>query len=144
MMRVTCLGGHDVSRHPDTIYLDLDGDRLVDAYGEPVVVERGGQIRGWEDLDSQHTYRLQPAGAPWHVTVPARTLVRKLLAACVREAREQGYQGTAAEYEHTAADLDWITDILGERPDAAVWKDEGLAWVGGAHTADRASTGARS
>lgn len=65
--------------------------------------------------------------------------IKALLADCVAEALEQGWDGDVA-YEYTAEDLEWVTDQLGRKPTLAEWRAATSPgyWIGGAHCAAEA------
>ena len=60
----------------------------------------------------------------------------QLVTGCIEKAREQGWTGADSEYEHTAGDLEWVTDELGYLPTREQWKEVGLLYVGGGHLGD--------
>jgi len=59
--------------------------------------------------------------------------IRTEIDACIAAAREQGYDGTDAEYEHTAEDLESVIEALGRKPTPAEWGAAGMPHVGGDH-----------
>lgn len=68
--------------------------------------------------------------------VPRRVVSEILsaeLAACIATAREQGWVGEDGDYEHTAEDLEYVTEVLGRKPTREEWRAAGLHWVGSYH-----------
>ncbi|MCH7884364.1 MAG: hypothetical protein IIC01_03855 [Planctomycetes bacterium] len=52
MLGLPCLGGEDVDRYPDRLWVTIDGDRLRHAEtGELLSVESDGETKGWGHLD---------------------------------------------------------------------------------------------
>lgn len=76
-----------------------------------------------DDMDGiEHTKRIK-----------RQQRIRSLLEECVQEARDQGFEGSADEYDYTAADLEWVTDQLGYKPTRRDWEGAGLEYIGSAH-----------
>ena len=69
--------------------------------------------------------------------------LKTLIADCIRTAREQGWDGDAADFVFTREDLDSVVETLGKRPTREEWREAGVAgWIGAAHVSDEVSASA--
>jgi hypothetical protein len=68
---VPSLGGHYSSRYVSTLSFLVAGGFLFDGWGCPVVIERGGPLRGWgELLDCDESYEVYSEAGLCIGTVP--------------------------------------------------------------------------
>lgn len=63
----------------------------------------------------------------------ASSTLEGLLADCVASARASGFDGEAAEYVFTGADLLNVTSRFGRKPTLGEWREAGLRYVYGFH-----------
>ena len=66
---IPCLAGHDVNRETGTIVLARTDPPTWAEDGSTVLVEEGGELIGWGELDGP-SMRLSADGCPWFVNVP--------------------------------------------------------------------------